>query len=161
MVTALFSTNADEDDPLFFERRLTIGRVYARSLALLWRRLDLFLVLAILLSVPFLLFQFTLFPSSSRLAGDDQGDPAMKIILDRIKNMAAAANDTTTTNQQQPHHTNDNDPWRLDSPLVLALYTELFSVATPFVPIVGLIGQAAIVVAVGQMYIHGHPPDLI
>jgi hypothetical protein len=124
-----FSNN----DP--FER-LTFGGVYARSFAVLMERLDLFMVVAIIMYIPYLLIQFT-FPVQETTL-DPTGDD-----LTKAENNPFLANDE------------NGNPTQLLFGKMMTLYTELF-----FSAVCGVIGQAAIMLAVGQMYTNGQPDTL-
>jgi hypothetical protein len=119
---------AFSNDPFVW---LNFGNVYARSFALLLERLDLFMVIATIMYIPYLLIQFT-FPALDQA---DPTDPATNPLL---------GDDA------------DGNPTQLLLGPMAALYGELF-----FSAICGVLGQAAIVLAVGQMYIHGHPDTLV
>lgn len=119
---------AFSSDP--FER-LTFGGVYSRSFVLLMERLDLFMTVAILMFVPFLIIQVT-FPGVENL--DEEAD--------------------------SPFMTNPNgDQGEAQQMLygkLAGFYAELF-----FSTFVGIIGNAAIAVSVAQMYVNGHPDTMV
>lgn len=117
---------AFSNDP--FER-LTFGNVFSRSFTLLMERLDLFMVIAVLMYIPFLLIQWT-FPI----------DPA-------------SMQDPTNA-ETNPFISKDEngEPNQLMMGKLAGVYAELF-----FSTFVGIVGNAAIALAVGQLYINGHP----
>jgi hypothetical protein len=112
-IAATATIMAFSNDPFVW---LNFGGVYTRSFALLLERLDLFMVIGVIMYIPYLLIQFTL-PSILDPATDGAGNPTQLLL----------------------------------GPMA-ALYGELF-----FYSFCGVLGQAVIVLAVGQMYIHGHP----
>jgi hypothetical protein len=116
---------AFSNDPFVW---LNFGGVYTRSFALLLERLDLFMVIGVIMYIPYLLIQLT-FPTTldPTTASDPESNPLI-------------GNDA------------DGNPTQLLLGPMAALYGELF-----FNSFCGVLGQAAIVLAVGQMYIHGHP----
>jgi hypothetical protein len=112
-------------------RRLTFDQVYTRSLGLLVDRLDLFLVIAAVMYLPLWLI-----------------DSSVPAVLEKIVNKVLthlhwtdALDDGTIANQ-------------------MAYWAGLYSTQhLLFQPLVGIVGQAAMVRAVAELYANEHPPD--